>query len=340
MMTTFPSTSLRKSADNWIEALAGHDLTIALTDGDDPRTVAAAAALHAEGVVRPRLIGSPERIAATCSVEGVELPDDVVSDTADLGTDDRIRTRIASRFASDLGALASALTDPIAMATAAVGAGVLDGAVGGATRRPADVLRAAMRFVEPSCRTRILSNSILLALPDGRCMTFADSAVLPVPSADQLAEIAEQAADIHLTLTGVAPTVAMLSAPSDAGEHVHRVSTAVEILRGRRPNLSVSQDLRSDTAVVEAIATATAPRSLVAGPAHVMVFPNRAATDTVNKVTDRLDGATTLGPVLQGFTGPVNNLPRDCTAGDIQVAALLTAAQALALRPATEPASR
>lgn len=216
------------------------------------------------------------------------------------------------------------LKDPLYYAAAMVQAGHADGCVAGSIASTGNVIRPAIQCIGLKEYTDIISSCFLMAIPDGRTLTYADCGVVPYPDTDQLADIAVESARTHKLLTQTEPVAAMLSfSTKGSAKHprVELVQEATELVKNKNIEFEIDGELQFDAAFVPGVAERKAPESAVAGKANVFVFPNIDAGNIGYKITERLAGATATGPILQGLAQPMMDLSRGCSWQDIVNAA-------------------
>ncbi|MES2306042.1 MAG: phosphate acyltransferase [Gemmatimonadota bacterium] len=297
---------------------AGTRARIVLPEGDDPRIVAAAAEMQRLGLGKPELLGS----------------------TGWKATDHPAFSRVASHLLArrpkavrDPAHARELAHDPLRFAAALVALGEAEGCVAGAVSTTADVVRAALWCIGLRPGLGTVTSAMYHGLPDGRVLTYTDIAVLPMPTADQLADAAMAAAADRRALVGDTPVVAFLSYStrgSAGGADPERMQQALARFRTMAPEVVADGELQLDAAIVPEVAQRKCPDSPVRGQANVLVFPSLDAANIAYKLTERLAGASAAGPLLQGLAQPMSDLSRGASPDDIVDVIAMVALQAAA----------
>ncbi|MFZ0529639.1 MAG: phosphate acetyltransferase [Propionicimonas sp.] len=308
--------------------------TIVMPESTDDRILRSADILLRRGVAKLILLGDAQAIKQRATHLGLALHGVTVVDPADPELVDRFAAeyaRLRAHKGVTLDQAKERLRDLSYFGTMMVHLGMADGMVSGAVNTTANTIRPSLEFIKTKPGVRVVSGSFLMCMPD-RVVVYADCAVNPDPTAEQLADIAISSAETAVAF-GIEPRVAMLSystGTSGTGADVDKVRAATEIVRARRPDLALEGPIQFDAAVDPIVAKTKLPNSPVAGKATVFIFPDLNTGNNTYKAVQRSSGAVAIGPVLQGLNKAVNDLSRGALVEDIVNTVAITAIQAQA----------
>lgn len=304
---------------------------IVLPEGNEPRTIRAAAICQERGIARCVLLAKPEEVQAVAREQGINLPASLEILDPDLITNQYVEPMCEMRKAKGLTPddAREQLKDTVVLGTMMLALDEVDGLVSGAVHTTANTIRPALQLIKTAPGYSLVSSVFFMLLPD-QVLVYGDCAVNPNPSATELAEIALQSAESAVAL-GVTPRVAMISystGTSGSGAEVEKVAEATRIAQERAPQLPIDGPLQYDAASVASVGKQKAPNSLVAGQATVFIFPDLNTGNTTYKAVQRSANVISVGPMLQGLRKPVNDLSRGALVDDIVFTIALTALQA------------
>ena len=315
---------------------------IVLPEGTEPRTVQATRKITDQGIAKVTLLGNPDevkKVAAETGTDltGVEIIDPKTSEKsagyAELLYELRKAKGMTPEQATEL-----VTGNTLYFGAVMLKAGDADGMVAGAINSTGNVLRPALQIIKTAPGIKVVSSCFSMEIPDHKwgddgVMIFGDCAVIPNPTAEELAAIAVASAASGKQLVDIDPRVAMLSFSTKGSakhDNVTKVQEATKLAHELAPELKLDGELQADAALVESVGQLKAPGSTVAGHANTLIFPDLQAGNIGYKLVQRLAGAEAIGPIIQGLAKPVSDLSRGCSVDDIVSVVAITAVKAQA----------
>jgi phosphate acetyltransferase len=329
------------------QKLKRHPKRIVFPEGTEPRVLRAAARFVKLHLGAPIVLGKRDEIEKIALAEQIDLDHIGIIDPA---TSDEMpafvsRLEKLKRY-RNLGSKEAAeiLANPNYFGAMMTQYGLVDGLVAGARETASSALRPIIQLIKPLPTTTSISTCMMLDLSNKRygergVMFFADCAVIPDPTVEQLADIAVQAGAVCRQMTGNKPRIAMLSFSTKGSANLsspQKVVAATALARQKAQDqgleMEIDGELQADTALLSDLAQKKAPTSLVAGKANVMVFPDLNSGNIGAKLVQYLAGAETYGQILLGLTKPCADLSRGASEEDILGVAAIIGLQAIEFR--------
>ncbi len=329
--------------ENMLARAQAQTRRIVLPEGTEIRTLMAADRILADKAARVILVGQPDEITTLATTHGLQYIKEATLVDPKNHTKKQRYTDLLLELRQSKGVTpeqaATLVEDPLYLACLMIKEGDADGEVAGARNTTGNVLRPAFQIVKTQPGISVVSGAFLMFLSSSKygengLMVFADCAVHPEPTAEELAQIAISTAATARNLAGFEPRVAMLSFSTKGSakhERVDKVTEATRLAKAMAPDLLIDGELQADAALVADVASGKAPGSPVAGKANVLVFPSLEAGNIAYKLVQRLGNAEAVGPVLQGMAAPINDLSRGCSVDDIYKMIVITSNQAIGL---------
>ena len=315
---------------------------IVLPEATEERTLKAADRVLADDLADLILIGNPDELktlAAKWDLHNIDkativdpLNNPKAEEYAELLAELRKKKGMTIEQAREL------VKNPLYLGCMIIKTEGADGQISGALSTTGDTLRPALQIIKCAPGVTCVSGAMLMLTHehqygDDGIIVMGDVAVTPVPTAEQLAQIAVCTAQTARSVAGIQdPRVAMLSFSTKGSakhEVVDKVVEATRLAHELAPELQLDGELQADAALVPAVGEKKAPGSLIAGHANVLVVPNLEVGNISYKLVQRLGNALAIGPILQGIARPVNDLSRGCSIEDIYYMVAITACQAM-----------
>ena len=325
----------------FIETAKSNPQRIVLPEGDEPRTLKAADRIIGDGIAKIILLGQSDKILALAKENGLKNIERATIIDPQKSADAERYTNLLFELRKNKGLTreqaVELVKDPLYFGCLMIKSGDADGELAGARNTTGNVLRPALQIVKTQPGISVISGAMLMfckekAYGEDGFLLVADVAVMPNPTAQELAQIAVCTGRTMKNMIGIEPKVAMLSFSTKGSaqhEFVDRVVEATGMAQQMAPELKIDGELQADAALVPSVGKFKAPGSPVAGEANVLVFPALEIGNIAYKMVERLGGAVSVGPVLQGMAAPINDLSRGCSVDDIYYMTAITANQAI-----------
>ena len=308
---------------------------VVLPESDDERVLKAASKVLEIDGAKIILLGKKDEILArggSLDLSGAQFIDISTSEYFDDFASTLFELRKAKGMSQDEAK--ELISRPEYFGTMLVYKGIAHAMVSGAKTTTADTIRPALQFVKMKDGISTVSGAYVMVLEgqsekNERVWFFADCAITPRPSAQQLAGFALSTAKTAKSF-GYEPKVAFLSystGDSAKGEMIDFVKEALEIAQKAAPDIAMDGPMQFDAAVDSKVAKSKMPNSKVAGQANVFIFPDLNCGNITYKAVQRSANALAIGPILQGLKKPVNDLSRGCSVDDIVNTVLISAIQ-------------
>lgn len=314
---------------------------IVLPEANEERTLRAADRVLADDIADIILIGNPDEINKLAEAWGLKhISKATIIDPQNNPKSEeyaQLLAQIRKNKGMTINQAKELVKNPLYLGCMIIKTENADGQVSGALSTTGETLRPALQIIKCAPGINCVSGAMLLVTNqqeygENGVVVMGDVAVTPMPTADQLSQIAICTADTARNVAGFAePRVAMLSFSTKGSaqhETVDKIVEATRLTKQRCPQLRVDGELQADAALVLNVGQKKAPGSTIAGNANVLVVPNLEVGNIGYKLVERLGKALAIGPILQGIARPVNDLSRGCSIDDIYYMVAITACQA------------
>ena len=279
---------------------------VVFAEGEEEQVMRAAVSFVNQGLGTAILVGREERIKQNAERAGLDITDKHIEiHNARLSSRNDIYSQFLYERLQRKGYLFRDCqrlinNDRNSFAAAMVAQGDADAMVTGVTRNFSIALEEVRRLIDPRPGHRVIGVSLILSR--GRPVLVADTAITEMPNAEELAQIAMEAAGVARRL-GYEPRVAMLAFATfghPTGERAARVQEAVRILDAQRVDFEYDGEMAADVALNKELMAAY-PFCRLSDTANVLVMPAFHSAAISTKMVQELGGATVMGPLIVGL---------------------------------------
>ena len=317
------------------EAVRAKPKRMVFAEGEEEKVIRAALEFRAADYGLPILIGREERVRATLKSLGLSAPDGLEIHNARLSHANKAYTDFLFKRMQRKGFLYRDCQrlvnqDRNVFGACMVAMGDADAMVTGTTRSYAASFEEITRVLDAEPGKRLLG--LMMMIARGRTVFIADTTIHELPSPEELADIAEQAAEKARQM-GAVPRVALLSFSNFGNpmrEKAQRVRQAVDVLDRRKVDFEYDGEMSADVALDFDLMRKSYPFCRLTGPANVLVMPALHTANVASKLLQQLGGGTVIGPILLGLEKPVQIVEMAATVSDIVNLAALAGYDAIA----------
>jgi malate dehydrogenase (oxaloacetate-decarboxylating)(NADP+) len=305
---------------------------VVFAEGEEERVIRAAAQFQAAGYGTAVLVGREERIAATIKTVGIAGADRLEIQNARISVRNKDYTDLLYARLQRQGYLwrdcqRLVNQDRNVFGALMVACGEADAIVTGTTRAYHQAL-ADIRLALPGEPGRRVMG-LTIVVTSSHTVFMADTTVNELPSAEEMADIAIEAA-AKARAMGHVPRVALLSY-SNFGKPMREkmlpVREAVMALDAREVDFEYEGDISAEVALDGALMRSLYPFSRLSAPANVLVMPGLHSANIASQLLQKLGGGTVIGPLLIGMSKPAQIVPTGATVAEIVNMAALAAAE-------------
>ncbi len=317
--------------DNIIKKARKNPKNIVFPEALDERILKASEIILKKGIARVILLGNPKEVIEKAdklklNLNGIKIINHLKSEKFESYAKKLFELR--KNKGISLNDAEKMLKNELYFGAMMLNCNDADGLIGGASHSTSEAVRVAFQIIKTKKNVKKVSGAMIMIKND-KLLLFADCAIIPNPSSEDLAEISRLSIKTFENLFNKKARVGMLSYStigSGKGEDVDRVRKAVNI--AKKSGLNVVGEIQPDAALIEDVCEIKCPSINCRKKINVLVFPSLNSGNISYKLVERLGNVRAIGPILQGLKKPMNDLSRGCSVQDIVDLAAITVVQA------------